>query len=153
MALKFKGIIETFEYSTDYVFPNGDAGATKVAIPVDQILQDQADMPMEEPVTQLNLNGQNLQAGVTNAFVMPVILDDDDTFMAALKTASSNHTPVWFKFRQFGQQARWVGGRLGCQVTIGEGQAAQFGDFVVTLLGAMTTGADVDDTFELVAGS
>lgn len=153
MPNKFKGVIESVHYSTDYVYPDGDAAATKVEIPVAQIIQDGADMPAEEAATGLNLNGQNLQAGVSNTFVLPVILDDDDTFMAALKTASSNHTPVWFKFKMLGQSARWVGGRLGCQVTVAEGQAAQFGSFVVTLLGGMTTGADADDTFEIVAGS
>ena len=153
MATKLKGIIDLLQYSTDYVFPSGDGAATYVTIPIAQVLQDQADMPGEEAVTQLNLNGQPLQAGVQNEFVWPVIIDDDDTFMAALKSASSNHTPVWFKVRQFGQQARVIGGRLGCQVRVGEIQAAQFGDFVVTLISAMTTGADVDDTFELVAGS
>ena len=153
MATKMKGIVDLLEYSTDYVFPSGDGAATYVTIPVSQVLQDQADMPMEEPATQLNLNGQNLQSGVSNTFVWPVIIDDDDTWSAALKTASSNHTPVWFKVRQFGQQARVIGGRLGCQVTVGEGNAAQFGDFVVVLIGGMAVGADVDDTFELVAGS
>jgi len=153
MAQKHKGGLDLVQYSTDYVFPSGDAAATYVTIPVDQILQDAFDPPGEEPVLVLNLNGQNLQAGENSAFVLPVIVDDDDTWQDALKTASSNHTAVWFKFRQFGQQARVVGGRLGCQVNIGEMNAAQFGDFLVRLIGGTVTGADVDDTFELVAGS
>lgn len=153
MANKLKGIVDLLQYSSDYVFPSGDGAATYVPIPVSQVLQDQVDMPGEEPQTQVNLNGQNLQSGVQNQFVFPVIIDDDDTWQDALKTASSNHTPIWFKVRQFGQQARVIGGRLGCQVTVGEMNAAQFGDFVTRLIGGMTTGADVDDTFELVAGS
>jgi len=153
MATKMKGIVDLLQYSTDYVFPSGDGAATYVTIPVSQVMQDQVDLPGEEAVTQLNLNGQPLQSGVQNPFVFPVIIDDDDTWQDALKTASSNHTPVWFKVRQFGQQARVIGGRFGCQVTVGEMNAAQFGDFVTRLIGGMTTGADVDDTFELVAGS
>ena len=50
-------------------------------------------------------------------------------------------------------RSRVIGGRLGCQVTVAEMNAAQFGDFVVRLIGGHAVGADVDDTFELVAGS
>lgn len=148
-----KGIIDLLQYSTDYVFPSGDGAAIYITIPISQVMQDQVDLPGEQAVTQLNLNGQPLQSGVENPFVFPVIIDDDDTWQDALKAASSNHTPVWFKVRQFGQQARVIGGRLGCQVTVAEMNAAQFGDFVVRLIGGHAVGADVDDTFELVAGS
>lgn len=153
MAQKLKGIIDLLQYSTDYVFPSGDAAATYVEIPIDQVLQENADPPGEEAVTQPNWNGQNLQSGVTNTFTFPVIVDDDDTWAAALKTASSNHTPVWFKVRQFGQQARVIGGRLGCQITVAEMNAAQFGNFVVIMISGQAVGADADDTFELVTGS
>lgn len=148
-----KGVLAQVDYSTDYVFPDGDAAATYVEIPVAKVIQAGFDPPNEEAVTQPNVNGADLQAGVRNAFVLPVVQDDIDAFIAALKTASSAHTPVWFRFEMLNQNPRIVGGRSGCQVTIGESQAAQFGDFAATLIGGTTTGADSGDTFEEVTGS
>lgn len=153
MAAKMKGIVQQVDYSLDYVYPDGNAAATWVNIPVSPVLQENAVMPGEEPVGQQNLNGQNLQSGVNNTSTWPVILDDDDTFMAALKTASSNHDPVWLRVQMLNQTARVIGGLLGCQVMVGEQQAATFGNFVLVPVTFHAVGADADDTFELVAAS
>jgi len=153
MAVR-KGVLTALAYSTDYDGNPANVGAaTWTTIPVLKILSDQAQLFREEAVTAENVAGLNLGAAVRGSAVYPVIIDDADTFLAAIRTAASNLTPIWFRETIQGQDPVVCGGAVGGIVNVADAPSGSFGSFGVSVVNFSATGANAGDTYDVIAGT
>ncbi len=106
-------VVESYEYATDYD-PDDTSSGTWVTIPRSQILAEGYQPPIEEPATANGMNSNEMMAMVLIRAVLPFALKADDTWQNALKTATTNITPIWLRLKELGKDTRQViGGQFG----------------------------------------
>lgn len=148
MADIHRGVLESFEYSTDYD-PDDTASGTWVTIPRLQMLNNGAQRPGEEVQTVDGINLIPLSALWVNNGVIPVALKSTDTWQNAIKTASDDLTPMWFRLKELGKDFyKIIGGTFGTGVRWQERAIPDPGDLEMARIMFTATGNATAQTIQ-----
>ena len=143
--------IEELRYSTDYATNAYDhATSTWTNIPVKQVRQEGSNNPGEESETDADINGVDGSAGKTNTWAYAIAAKDDDVFLDELETAEADLQAVWIWVKPVGQDARIIGGRVGCQVMVDRQAVPDSGTLANAIVSGGCTGNVAGDTYEIV---
>lgn len=147
MAVR-KGVLTGVRYTTDTATDATEAAAaTWTSIPILKILNRENAPWSEETVGESNVNDVEMGAGVKATLSLNIVLDDADTFAAALNTAANDIAPVFFELTYAGNDPIVGGGSTGCIVKMANMPGASFGQFASVKVDAGCSEAGAGDTY------